>query len=142
MRIVVDTNILLSALIKDSITRKIIVESGWNFYYPEMSFHEIRKYKNLVLRKSKMSEDEYNKLLDLLLKHINIVPDERIINNLEEAKGVISHIDPDDVVFIAVGLGISDSIIWSDDSDFDKQDKIKTLKSGAITELFESLTKQ
>lgn len=43
---VIDTNIILSAFIKNSTTRKIIVESGWDFYYPEMSFHEIRKYKN------------------------------------------------------------------------------------------------
>ena len=36
MRFVIDTNIILSALIKDSSTRKIILKSGWNFYYPEM----------------------------------------------------------------------------------------------------------
>jgi predicted nucleic acid-binding protein len=140
MRFVIDTNILLSALIKDSTTRKIIVKSGWNFYYPEMSFHEVRKYKELVLKKSGMDEADYNKLLDLLLEHINIVPDERIMNNLEKAKEVIAHIDPDDVVFIATKFSISDSIIWSDDSDFDKQDEVMVLKSEKIVKLFDSLS--
>ena len=78
MRFIIDTNILLSALIKDSTTRKIIVKSGWNFYYPEMSFHEVRKYKELVLKKSGMSEKDYSKLMDCILGYINIVPDERI----------------------------------------------------------------
>ncbi len=49
MIFVIDTNILISALIRDSTTRKIIVKSGWEFYYPEISFHEVRKYKGLVL---------------------------------------------------------------------------------------------
>jgi predicted nucleic acid-binding protein len=49
MILTIDTNILLAGLIKDSTVRKIIVESGWGFYYPEMSFHEVRKYKDLVL---------------------------------------------------------------------------------------------
>ncbi len=52
MILVIDTNILLASLIRDATTRKIIVESDWKFYYPEVSFHEVRKYKDLVLEKS------------------------------------------------------------------------------------------
>ena len=54
MILVIDTNILLASLIRDSTIRKIIVESGWGFYYPEMSFHEVRKYKGLVLDMSEI----------------------------------------------------------------------------------------
>ena len=140
MKFIIDSNILLSALIKDSTTRKVIVKSGWDFYYPEMSFHEVRKYKELVLKKSGMSEKDYNKLLECILRHIIIVPDEIIINELEEAKNVIAHIDPGDVVFVATKLSILDSIIWSDDSDFDKQVKVKVLKSEQVIELFNSLS--
>jgi len=135
MRFIIDTNILLSALIKDSTTRKIIVKSGWNFYYPEMSFHEVRKYKDLVLKKSGMDKNDYNKLMDCILGYINIVPDERIIEYLEEAKKVIGQIDPDDVVFVATKFSIPNPIICSDDSDFDKQDKVKVLKSDKILKL-------
>ena len=61
MILVIDTNIFLASLIRDSTTRKIIIESGWNFFYPEMSFHEVRKYKDLVL---KMSETSHQFLTD------------------------------------------------------------------------------
>ena len=44
MILVIDTNILLASLIRDSTIRKIIVESDWEFFYPEVSFHEVRKY--------------------------------------------------------------------------------------------------
>ncbi len=57
MKIVIDTNKLMSALIKDSLTRTIITTSGWSFYYPNISFQEIEKYKNVILEKSEMSEE-------------------------------------------------------------------------------------
>ena len=44
MRIILDTNILLAALIKDSLTRKIIIKSGWKFFYPLVALGEIKKY--------------------------------------------------------------------------------------------------
>lgn len=139
MKFILDTNILLSALIKDSTTRKIIVKSGRTFYYPEMSFHEVRKYKDLVIKKSRLSEDEYTKLLTSILKHIILVPDERIIANLKKAKQIMLKIDPDDVVFVATQLSISNSIIWSDDSDFDKQKEIKVLKTKQVVKIFQTI---
>ena len=142
MKLVLDTNILLSALIKNSTTRKIIVESEWDLYYPEMSFHEVRKYKELVLNKSGMQEQDYTKLINYLLKHIILVPDEIIYENLEKAKNIMHNIDPDDVVFIATKLSIADSIIWSDDTDFDKQNQIKVLKSKEVSKLFYSLIEE
>lgn len=99
----------------------------------------MRKYKDLVLKKSGMNEGDYNILLDLILGHVNIIPDERIMSNLDEAKEIMGHIDPDDVVFIATKLSFPESIIWSDDSDFDKQDKIKVLKSEKVIKLFNLL---
>ena len=82
MKLVLDTNILLSALIKDSTTRKIIVESGWKLYYPEMSFHEIRKYKDLVLKKANIAESDYVELLEYLLEYLILIPDEVILKHL------------------------------------------------------------
>ena len=41
----------------------------------------------------------------------------------------MEHIDPEDIVFIATALSISDSAIWSDDGHFEKQDKVKVLKT-------------
>lgn len=132
MILVIDSNILLSALIRDSDTRKIILESGWSFYYPEISFHEIRKYKAMVLKKSGMSEEEYNQLLGLLLNYITLVPIERFLNNLKEANEILGKIDSDDVVFLAVAMSLSNSEIWSNDSHLQKQNKINVLKTEDI----------
>lgn len=136
MRIVADVNIILSALIRDSITRKIILELGLDIYFPEPALHKIRKYKNLILEKSRLEEESYSHILTNLFKYIKLVPAEEIEGNWNKAKEIIEHIDKEDVVFIATALGIETSVIWSDDKDFEKQDKIKVFKTKDMAKLF------
>ncbi len=129
MKIILDVNAILSALIRDSTTRKIILNSQFEFYFPEPSLEKIRKYKEYILEKSGLTEEEYDKIMATLFKYIKLVPTEEIEKNWDEAKKIMEHIDPEDVVFIATALSISDSVIWSDDGHFEKQDKVKTLKT-------------
>jgi len=136
MILVIDTNILISALIRDSTTRKIIVESEWQFFYPEQSFHEVRKYRDMVIEKSGMTEQEYTEVLNLLLKHITLIPEEIMQQKLKEADDLLGKIDPDDVIFLATALSLDNSKIWSDDGHFEKQSKIRTFKTEHIVKLF------
>lgn len=136
MILIIDTNILLAGLIRDSTVRKIIVESGWDFHYPEISFHEVRKYKDMVLKKSGMGGEEYNELLNHLLKHITLVPEEQINPKIEEADKLLGKVDPDDVVFLATAFSIENSKIWSDDNHFGKQDEVIVFKTEQIVKLF------
>ena len=129
MRIILDVNVILSALIRDSTTRKIILDSEFDFHFPEPSLHKIRKYKNHILEKSGLSEEEYNELMATLFKYIKLVPTEEIEKNWDKAKKIMEHIDKEDVVFIATALSLPDSVIWSDDGHFEKQDKVKVLKT-------------
>jgi predicted nucleic acid-binding protein len=129
MKVITDVNVILSALIRDSTTRKIILNSEFDFCFPEPSLHKIRKYKDYILEKSGLTEEEYNKLMAILFKYIRIVHMEEIEKNWDEAKKIMEHIDPEDVVFIATALSITDAVIWSDDGHFEKQDKVKVLKT-------------
>ena len=65
-----------------------------------------------------------------LFKYIKLVPTEEIRKNWGKAKKIMGHIDKEDAIFIAAALSIRDSIIWSDDKHFKKQDKVKVLKTG------------
>jgi predicted nucleic acid-binding protein len=142
MILVIDTNILISALIRDSTTRKIIVKSEWEFYYPEKSFHEVRKYKNLVLEKSGMNEEEYTGILNHLLKHVTLVPEELIEKKLSEANEILGKVDPDDVIFLATALSLDNSKIWSDDAHFEEQDKVRVFKTKEIVRIFFSASSE
>lgn len=66
MKIVLDSNILFSALIKDSITRRIILECDSIFLFPSFIFEEMEKHKKELLKKSKMEEKEFNIILQVI----------------------------------------------------------------------------
>ena len=132
MKVITDVNVILSALIRDSTTRKIILNSEFDFYFPEPSLHKIRKYKSYILEKSGLTEAEYDKIMATLFKYIKLVPTEEIEKNWDEAKKIMEHIDKEDVVFIATSLSLPDSVIWSDDRHFEKQDKGKVWKTEEI----------
>jgi len=134
MNIVTDTNIIISALIKEGFTRDFIVNSKNNFIIPEFEIYEIYKYKSEIMKKARMSEIQFDTLLLRLLKYIRIVPADLIIHNEKESREIIGHIDNDDVQFIAAALTFK-CPIWSDDKHFKKQDKIKILTTKDIIKL-------
>ena len=135
MNFVIDTNILISALIKDSVTRKIIIESGLNFYYPKISFYEIQKHKQLVLKKSRMSEKQFNDVLNILLDNVILVSEYQFAGSLGKADDLIGKIDRNDVVFLACALSLN-SEIWSDDKHFQKQKNVKVLTTQEFIKRF------
>ena len=124
MNIVVDTNIFMSALIKDSVTRELIINSKDNLLFPEFEFDEIEKHKEEILEKSKLSLQEFADLFSKLLKYVRIVKNEEILDYKNQAFDIIGKIDEDDVIFIAAALACN-AVIWSDDSDFQKQNIVK-----------------
>ncbi len=136
MKIVIDSNILFSALIKDSITRRMILDYDEQFLFPSYIFEEMEKHKNELLAKSKMKSKDFEDLLKILLRKVVIIPKELLLNKKDEAYKIIKDIDPDDVSFIACALIFSNSVIWSDDKKLKKQSKVRIINT---TEMYSLL---
>ncbi len=137
MNIIIDSNPLFSALIKDSSTRRIILEYDDFFLFPSFIFEEMQKHKAELLKKSRMSEEDFNKLLQLILKKVVIVPNEVLFPYKKEAFEIVKDIDPDDVVFVACALAYPNSIIWSNDRRLKEKTKISVLNTKEIIKLLE-----
>ena len=127
MKIVIDSNIIMSALIKDSITRKIIVESNNSFFHPKIALRNLEKYKSELIEKSNINEYELNEVLKDLLGKISLIEDEEFLVKLDEAKEIMGTIDIEDIPFIAAALAINADGIWSFNKHFLQQDKIKVI---------------
>jgi predicted nucleic acid-binding protein len=138
LRIIIDSNILFSALIKDSITRRIILDYEDQFLFPSYIFEEIEKYKNELLTKSKMKPKDFEDLLRTLLQKVIIIPKEVLIHYKDDAYQIIKDIDPDDVTFIACALAYSDSIVWSDDKKLKQQSKVRIINTNEMYSLIYS----
>ena len=125
MKLVIDTNILIAGLLRESTVRKILSSEEIQFFIPEDALGEIEKYKNELIKKSGMSNEAISEVMNLLLENIEIVPKEQIKNKLKEAENIMRDIDIKDSPFIATVLSIKSDGLWSFDNDFKKQNKIK-----------------
>ena len=128
MKIVVDVNVVLSGLLKDAFSRRIILQSGHDFYFPGISLQKIQKYEPYLLEKSGLSRKDFQALLGALYDKIRVVPIEDLQGHWETAKKIMGPIDPEDAVFIAAALSLG-AVIWSDDAHFDRQKKVKVFKT-------------
>lgn len=136
MRIVIDSNALFAALIKDSTTRKIILEYDSLFLFPEIIFEEVEKYKSDLLRKSGMDEKEFNKLLELILRKVVIVPTELLDPYYDESDKLAQSVEsPEDQLFFSCALAHPDSVIWSNDKKLRRQSKVKIITTQEMNNL-------
>ena len=139
MKIILDVNVILSAILKDSITRRIIFKSKHHFYFPEYAFEKIEKHQDYIIEKSRLEKEEFSTLLKRLFKHIEIIPTINLEEHWLKSTRIMEEIDPEDVVFIAAALSIQCAVIWSEDKHFNKQKVIKFLKTKDMMRLMEEL---
>lgn len=133
--LVIDTNVLISALIKNGLTRNILTNLKINFLFPELSLEDIYFYKKEIIKKAKISENQFYILLLRILKYIKIVPLDILIKFREDADKLIGKIDKEDTIFIATALAFN-CPVWSNDKHFKKQNKIKILTTKDMMRLF------
>jgi len=66
MKLIVDANVLFSALIKDGLTAELLISDKLHLFAPEFLFTEFAKYEDLILRKTHRNEEEFNNFLEIL----------------------------------------------------------------------------
>ena len=136
MRLVVDANILLSALIADSTTRKLIVAGSDTLLAPAYIHEEVGRYVSVVVEKTGEDHETVSELAERLFVHITVVPHETVLDSLHEAARVMREIDPNDALYLATALE-RDTTIWSDDTDFGKQDLVPVITTPEMVDRFE-----
>jgi len=137
MKLVIDANVVISALIADSKTRELIVTLEPDLLTPAFVYDEIENYEELIVEKSGMEPDRVSQFIDLLFKYIDVVPADEFYPVIEKANAAIGDTDPDDVLYLACAVA-SDATIWSDDSDFDEQDLVETYSTSAVIDSFDT----
>ncbi len=125
MRLVLDTNIMLKALIRNSKVRAVLLGPAHQFLIPEYGIEETRRHVALVAKKSGLSEGEVNVVFDALLSNMELIPSRKTLGKWEEAERVMAGIDREDVPFLAAALSTTCDGIWSDDAHFRRQKRVK-----------------
>lgn len=134
MKLIVDTNIIFSALIRDSLTRYIIFHIKVELLTVGFTYIELQKYKQEILKKSESSEEAVELLLQKIMTKIKIVDDSLISSEFQNAYTTMKLIDMKDTPFLAAALATK-SDIWSDDKHFEKQNKVRVWKTKDLVAL-------
>jgi len=128
MRLVLDTNILIAALIKKSGTREILIHPIMEYLVSEFAFQEVEEHKQEILRKSGLTTEEFDMLFEQLKDKLSFIPDEEI-QFKDKAQAIMRPIDIKDSIFIAIALSTMNDGIWSEDKHFEKQNIVRVWKT-------------
>ena len=123
MKVLVDTNRIIAALVKNGITRDILFDENFEFVTPDFTITEIKEHEYELLKKTKLTKQEFEILLALIFEHITIIPISDYEDFLEACKNDIS--DQDDIPFLAACLASNAQGIWAHDEHFLEQHKAK-----------------
>ena len=103
---------------KSSKIRDILLSDKITFFLPEKVIEEILKHKELLCRKTGLSQKEVFFTLFYLLNKARIVKKEAFSDNLEKARKAMEKIDIHDSEFLALALSIENGGIFSNDRHF------------------------
>src|SRR3989344_9662725 len=123
MKIVIDSNRAIAALIKDSTTREVLFDEYFEFFAPDYIMTEIHKHENHIVKVAEITKEEFETLISLIFEPIKLIPQTEYNEFLEKYKSVIQ--DEKDVPYIAVCFACNAEGVWTHDPHFLEQKIIK-----------------
>ncbi|MBW2983040.1 PIN domain-containing protein [Candidatus Woesearchaeota archaeon] len=120
-----DTNILISALLKEGVTREILRKLKKDIIFTTYIVKECEVYLPLIARKTGLAMDHVAESLEAVVQAATLLPDEALAPHRDAAHEALDHIDPYDAPILAAALA-ADADIWSDDKHF-KQQRLVTV---------------
>lgn len=134
MQLVVDTNIIISALLKNAITRELLWKENFEFFAPEHIKVELEKLVKIPNFRKRLyiGDTELGDLIDLIFKNIRVLP-ENIYNPFnKKARFLVQH--PHDIPFIALALALRIPL-WSNDNELREQSSVMVYSTKELLEI-------
>lgn len=116
MKLVVDSNIIFSALLsKDNTSRMVLFSQNIEFFSCNFVMVEIFEHKEKIVRMSQLSNNEIIIQLGRILNRINFVSEETIPKKVfRRAYDLCNNIDEDDTPFVALTVFLDGYLLTGD----------------------------
>lgn len=124
MILVVDTNVIISALLRQSITQEILFYYASICYTPEYVKQEIERHKKEIMDRSNYDEETFNTILSLIFSRITIVPEDQYRSYKEEVLKFTPH--DKDWPFLALAMHL-DAKLWTYDLPLKERQNVVTV---------------
>ena len=110
----IDANVLFSAFISGKDIYSLLF-SAYTIHVPDFAFLELEKYKHRILKKTKLTENEFQEFVLRLLNNVTVIPNLLLSQaSLAKAYELCKEIDEKDTVYIAAALELNVILITSD----------------------------
>ena len=134
MELVVDANILISGLLKDGITRAILISNKFDLFTSEFIYTELFNHINQLSKKADLSVKEFTEMIEILIAESGI----KLIT-IDDVKPFINTADSispdvDDSLYFSVALKLN-CPIWSNDKDLKNQEIIKIYSTSDLVKM-------
>lgn len=130
MLVVVDANTVFSALLTKGRTFDAFLANNlfkrFEFIAPEFLFFELGKHFNEIVVRSKLSDEELDKVFRFIKGEIDFTPFEEFNRYAGEAEEIAPHAK--DVQYFALALSFH-AAIWSNEKAFKKQSVVKVFST-------------
>jgi len=129
MELVVDTNVVVSALLKAGVSRALLFRPDWKLASPEKLAEEIEKHRQELIEKARMDEGEFETAVRMVLSNIKILQFESYSAHLKKAYEISP--DKDDAIFLAAALALR-CPIWSNDKRLKQQEDVQVCSTAEL----------
>ncbi len=134
MQIIADTNPVISLIIKpNKSTVELLFLEELEIFAPELLFDEIERNKDIIIRKSGLTDEEFSKFLAILKIRINVIPEEEFIRFKDEARNVCP--DEKDIAYFALALYLK-CPVWSNEKKLKKQKHVNVYATHELLAMF------
>ncbi len=134
MEVVADANIVFSAIIRDSATRKLLYGSGIIPFSPDFLFEELAGHKEELLEKSGLDSADFGELMPAITGLISIIGEQEFSSKMENAREICP--DEGDIPYFALCLA-KNIPLWSNDRNLKSQGRVKVYSTAELLKLVE-----
>ena len=134
MKLVVDANVLFSALITRGITAELLFDDELRLFAPEFLFEEFSLHEKEVLEKTHRTPEEFRHLCGILRRRISVVPVAELLPWLDEARRITP--DEKDSAYFATAMALGRrAALWSNDSHLKEQKRISVISTEELVRI-------
>ncbi len=141
MKLVVDANELFSGIITrgkelQSWTLDILFSDEVELFAPLRLLAELERNKKEIMRKSGLSETDFEAFVGIIALRVKFIPLERFSDKVAQAKELAPHGKDIEYFALALKLGCA---IWSEEKAFKSQHNLEVFNSKELVGILKSL---
>ena len=129
LRLVVDANVIVAALLRDSTTRRLLILGGHELHAPRLLFEEIGEHWAEFVKRSGIPPEALQEVLRVLRGYISEHDWSEYADSLRGAQAALDPADVEDAPYLALASFLSADGVWTEDRRLLEQAAVKTFRT-------------